>query len=100
MREDIIIGLLLHEEYHIDKHVFAPIRGERPEHIKALREGETWWWCAETIYTPMLQIGRLREIPPDDTINSVLRCYKLANGDPLSEPWIRFVLADPTLKHR
>lgn len=98
MRDDIIVGLLLHEEYHLNHHVFVPIQGGRPGHIKALREGETWWWCAETIYTPMLQQGRLRDIPPDDALNSVLRCYELAAGDPTSEAWMRFILADPTLK--
>jgi hypothetical protein len=97
-RDDIVIGMMLHEEYHLTNHVFNPLRGQDAPAANSLRESDTWWWCCETIYTPMVRAGRLRHLPTDDAINGAMSCFNAAAGNPASEAWLRFCLADPALK--
>lgn len=99
-RDDVILGMMLHEEYHLNYHVFVPILGPNTAVENSLRESDTWWWCCETIYAPMFRHGRLRNLPPDDAIHGAMQCFTEANGDKTSPAWMRFILADPMLKAR
>lgn len=93
LRDDILIGVVLHEEYHIDHHVFAHTQDQLTHALVAMEEGETWWWCVETLYIPMIEQRRLRHLPPTDSVSSALRAYGDARGDRNSLPWLTFCQA-------
>ena len=90
LRDDLIIGILLHEEYHLDHHVFVRPKETLTQGILTLEENETWWWCVETIYLPMKAQGRLRSLPRTSSVDAALRAYADARGDRLSRAWMTF----------
>ena len=100
MRDDVILGVMLHEEYHLEHHIFQSPEGPNEVLIHSQRESATWWWCCDTIFTPMMAAGRLRHLPPEDAITGAMRCYLDAHGDQNAPSWIRFCEADPELRKR
>lgn len=91
-RDDTIVGILLHEEYHIKHHVFTDRTGQDPKLFLPIEEGQAWW-CVTELYLPMVQNGRLKQLPANDSVHSALRAYHDAHGNPASRPWMQFSLS-------
>ncbi len=99
-RDDEIIGMMLHEEYHLKHHTFNPAQGPNKRLEESLRESDTWWWTCETIFAPMMRAGRLRNLREDDAISGAMQCYNDSGGNPTADAWMRFCAADPELNGR
>lgn len=91
-RDDTIVGILLHEEYHLKHHVFVDRTGQDPKVFLPIEEGEAWWWCVEELYLPMMRSGRLKRLPSNDSVASALMAYRDARGDRYSPAWTQFSL--------
>lgn len=89
-RDDIIIGVLLHEEFHLDHHIFAHPKEMMNKDVLVLEESEAWWWCVQTLYLPMRAAGRLQYLPERDSIRSALQAYRDSRGDSVSPAWLTF----------
>lgn len=88
---DIIVGIMLHEQYHLDHHSSIP-----PEQVTRQQlidhEAEAWWYTVEQCYLPMLQGGRLTHLPqdPDQSITNAVLAYQVANGRRNHPVWRQF----------
>ena len=91
-RDDTIVGILLHEEYHLKHHVFVDRTGQDPKVFLPIEEGEAWWWCVEELYLPMMRNGRLKQLPRNDSVASALMAYQDSRGNRYSPAWTLFSL--------
>ncbi len=89
---DIVVGIMLHEKFHLDHHAGTP-PGMITHQQQVENESEAWWYTVEHCYLPMLRAGRLSHLPKDDpeqAITNALFAYKLANGDRRHPAWRNF----------
>lgn len=97
-RDDTIVGILLHEEFHLQHHVFTDRTGQDPKVFLPIEEGETWWWCVENLYLPMVRQGRLQHLPINDSVSAALRAYRDSRGNPNTAAWMQFAINTTCLK--
>lgn len=95
--KDQIIGVILHEEYHLDHHQGDGSDDESPE-IAVQQESEAWWYSIEQVYLPQINAGRLHHV--DVSIRDGIRAYRAAKGDPYSVAWQEFAEEATGRPHR
>jgi hypothetical protein len=90
---DIVVAIMLHEQYHLDHHYNTP-----PARIsyrqRVENESEAWWYSLEECYLPMFNEGRLSNLPkddPDQAITNAVLAYSIAKGDRRHPAWQEFV---------
>jgi hypothetical protein len=89
---DIVVGIMLHEQYHLDHHANMP-----PEQLsyrqRIQNEAEAWWYSIEMCYQPMLDAGRLTHLRRDDADQAIwngLLAYRTAQGNRNHPAWWQF----------